>query len=85
MKIVYIIIVVLVVFGCNQSTESIPEPNIIWNLQVGNNWTYLDSVFTNNNVQIKSFSNEIIKQIEIDYQEEDIILSCLIEEPINGY
>jgi len=85
MKLFYIIVVGLVFFGCSQSTESTPEPNIIWNLQVGNNWTYIDSVFNNGNVQIESFYNEIIKQIVIEYQGEEITLSCLVEESINDY
>jgi len=63
MKLFCIIVVGLVFFGCSQSTESTPEPNIIWNLQVGNNWTYIDSVFNNGNVQIESFYNEILNKL----------------------
>ena len=85
MKICVIIVLILLIIGCSKSTESSPEPNIIWNLQVGNNWTYLDSIFTGNGVQVESFYSEIIKQIEIDFQGEEIVLSCLLEESIDDY
>ncbi|MBC8526323.1 MAG: hypothetical protein H8D22_05550 [Candidatus Cloacimonetes bacterium] len=84
MKLYYLIILILVVFGCNQSTDPSPEPNIIWNLQVGNNWTFIDSIFTNNSIQVDSIYSEIVKQTTIDYQNEEINLSCLVEETINN-
>jgi len=35
--------------------------------------------------KLNSFYNEIIKQIVIEYQGEEITLSCLVEESINDY
>jgi len=83
MKFLVLLLFLLLTIGCSNSSGPTPEPNIIWNLQVGNNWTFLDSIFTINGVQVESAYTEIIKQININYQGEDITLSCLHEESID--
>ncbi|MBC8525285.1 MAG: hypothetical protein H8D22_00190 [Candidatus Cloacimonetes bacterium] len=72
----------LLTLSCGEDNPP-PEPEIIWSLQTGNNWTYVDSLFIRDSVKVDTVFCEIDSIGNIDYNGELIPVSFLREEIIN--
>ena len=75
---VFLPVILFILVGCNSSTEP-PSPNIIWNLQIDNNWTFIDSLYVEDSIFVDTVFVEITKQIQFEQQNEIITASCLQE------
>ena len=75
---VFLLVILFILVGCNSSTEPL-SPNIIWNLQTDNNWTFIDSLFADDSIFVDTTFVEITKQIQFEYQDGTITASCLQE------
>lgn len=62
---VFLPVILFILVGCNSSTEP-PSPNIIWNLQIDNNWTFIDSLYVEDSIFVDTVFVEITKQIQFE-------------------
>jgi len=68
----------MIITSCSSSTDP-ATPNIIWNLQTGNNWTFTDQFMYPDSVFVDTVFVEISKHHSFNYQNSELIAACLRE------